>query len=71
MEQRRSTVLGRGLDTLLPVQGARVIHAALSSIRPGRHQARLGMNVARLEEFGQLDTAAWNIAAARRHRRAR
>ena len=51
MEQRRNTVLGRGLDTLLPVQGARVIHAALSSIRPGRHQARLGMNVARLEEL--------------------
>jgi ParB family chromosome partitioning protein len=53
MEQQRSSALGRGLDTLLPVQGARVIQATLSSVRPSRHQARLQMNAARLEELAE------------------
>ena len=51
MESRRSGALGKGLDTLLPKRGVRVVEAKLSSIRPGRHQPRVEMDAARLKEL--------------------
>ena len=51
MLPRRSGGLGRGLDTLLPKRGLRIVEARLSSIRPGRHQPRIEMDPARLDEL--------------------
>ena len=51
MKPRRSGALGRGLETLLPKRGVRVVEAKLSSIKPGRHQPRVEMDAARLNEL--------------------
>ena len=51
MGSRYSGALGRGLETLLPRRGVRVVEAKLSSIRPGRRQPRFELNAARLNEL--------------------
>ena len=51
MQQQPRGVLGRGLDSLLPTQGNRVVQAKLETVRPGRHQPRLAINPVRLEEL--------------------
>ncbi|MCY4110189.1 MAG: ParB/RepB/Spo0J family partition protein [Chloroflexi bacterium] len=51
MRPRHSGALGRGLEALLPKRGVRLVEAKLSSIRPGRHQPRVEMNAARLDEL--------------------
>lgn len=43
--------MGRGLEALLPKRGIRLVEAKLSSIRRGRHQPRVEMNAARLDEL--------------------
>ena len=51
MRPRHSGALGRGLEALLPKRGVRLVEAKLSSIRRGRHQPRVEMNAARLDEL--------------------
>ena len=51
MRPRHSGALGRGLEALLPKRGIRLVEAKLSSIRRGRHQPRVEMNAARLDEL--------------------
>jgi len=51
MQQQPRAVLGRGLDSLLPAQGNRVVQAKLETVRLGRYQPRLAIDPLRLEEL--------------------